>query len=247
MAINLKKMRAKLSALHSKGNGKSKFWKPPEGDSIIRIVPDKDGDPFKEYFFHYNLGKNPGFLSPKRNFGEEDALDKFVRSLWEEGTEDSREQAKKLMAKQRFFAGVVVRGEENEGVKVWGFSKTVYENLLQLVLNPEYGDITDPTVGTDLTLTYGKAPGAMYPSTKIVARRKSSKISDDDELATELVETEIEWDNLFDRKTPEQVSEMLDEYLLGESGESTESTSGNSGAGLEKSFSVDKAFADLVG
>ena len=246
MAIDLKKMRAKLSALHSKGNG-SKFWKPPEGESVIRIVPSKDGDPFKEFWFHYNLGNNFGFLSPKRNFGEEDALDQFVRKLWEDGSDESREMAKKLMAKQRFFSPVIVRGEENEGVKVWGFSKTVYENLLQLVLNPDYGDITDPHDGTDLVITYGKAPGAMYPNTVITARRKSSKICDDKELATEVLETEIEWDALFERKTPEQVSQMLDEYLLGEDGgdSSNEGTADN--AGLEKSYSVDKAFADLVG
>ena len=40
---------------------------------------------------------------------------------------------------------------------------------------------------------------------------------------------------------------MLDEYLLGEDGadSSDESTADN--AGLEKSYSVDKAFAELVG
>ena len=74
MTIDLKKMRAKLTALHSK-NGKSRFWKPPEGESVIRIIPSKDGDPFKEFWFHYNLGDNRGFLSPKRNFGEDDPLD----------------------------------------------------------------------------------------------------------------------------------------------------------------------------
>jgi hypothetical protein len=35
---------------------------------------------FKEYWFHYNLGKNPGFLSPKKNFGEDDPLNDFVVS-----------------------------------------------------------------------------------------------------------------------------------------------------------------------
>ena len=151
------------------------------------------------------------------------------------------------MAKQRFFSPVLVRGEENEGVKVWGFSKTVYENLLQLVLNPDYGDITDPHDGTDLVITYGKAPGAMYPNTIITARRKSSKLCDDKEMTKEVLETEIEWDALFERKTPDQVSQMLDEYLLGEDGadSSDESTADN--AGLEKSYSVDKAFAELVG
>ena len=57
MAIDLAKMRAKLDSVKNKG-GKTGFWKPPEGESTIRIVPTKDGDPFKDYWFHYNLGNN---------------------------------------------------------------------------------------------------------------------------------------------------------------------------------------------
>tara|TARA_R110002020_G_scaffold3882_1_gene17124 strand:- start:460 stop:738 length:279 start_codon:yes stop_codon:yes gene_type:complete len=71
MAIDLEKMRAKLDAAKGKGN-KTGFWKPPEGKTTIRIVPTPDGDPFKQYWFHYNLAQH-GFLSPKRNFNEDDA------------------------------------------------------------------------------------------------------------------------------------------------------------------------------
>ena len=140
MAIDLDKMKAKLNKLQNKGNGDSVFWRPEDGEQTIRIVPTPDGDPFKDFWFHYNVGNNAGFLSPKKNFGEDDPLDQFVRQLFNEGTDESRTMAKDLMAKQRFFAPVVVRGEEDRGVMVWGFSKTVYETLLNLVLNPEYGD-----------------------------------------------------------------------------------------------------------
>ena len=238
MAIDLKKMRAKLSALHSKGNG-SKFWKPPEGESVIRIVPSQDGDPFKEFWFHYNLGNNFGFLSPKRNFGEEDALDQFVRKLWEDGSDESREMAKKLMAKQRFFSPVIVRGEEDQGVRLWGYSKTVYEKLLSLVLNPDYGDITDPEAGTDLVLKYGKKSGAMFPSTDLEPRRRSSTLTEDKELAKEFVNTEIDYGSIFTRKTTAEVKEMLDEYLAdGEGSEDVEKYSTEN--------TVDKAFNELL-
>ena len=69
MGIDLAKMKAKRDALENRG-GQSVFWRPEDGEQTIRIVPTPDGDPFKEYWFHYNLGKNPGFLSPKKNFGE---------------------------------------------------------------------------------------------------------------------------------------------------------------------------------
>ena len=131
MALDLKKMKQKQVALQTKGNGKRWFWKPVDGEQTIRIVPDPDGDPFREFWFHYNLGDKPGFLSPKRNFGEDCPLDTFVRKLWEDGSDDSRELAKKLMAKQRFFSPVIVRGEEDQGVRLWGYSKTVYERTWQ--------------------------------------------------------------------------------------------------------------------
>ena len=81
MGIDLAKMKAKRDALENRGAGNNVFWRPEDGEQTIRIVPTADGDPFKEYWFHYNLGKNPSFLSPKKNFGESDPLDDFIRQL----------------------------------------------------------------------------------------------------------------------------------------------------------------------
>ena len=39
---------------------------------------------------------------------------------------------------------MVVRGREDEGVKIYGYGKRAYENLLGYILDPDYGDITDP-------------------------------------------------------------------------------------------------------
>ena len=80
MAINLDKMRERKAALEGRGSGGNRdtFWRPQDGEQTIRIVPTADGDPFKDFWFHYNVGNNPGFLSPKKNFGEEDPLNDFV-------------------------------------------------------------------------------------------------------------------------------------------------------------------------
>ena len=58
MALNIEAMRKNLEASKN-GNKKSNDtkWKPEQGDQTIRILPTKDGDPFKEYHFHYNVGK----------------------------------------------------------------------------------------------------------------------------------------------------------------------------------------------
>jgi len=244
MGIDMKKMRAKYAALKNRGNGnRSYFWRPSDGEQTIRLVPTADGDPFKDYWFHYNVGDNPGFLSPKRNFGEDDPLDKFVKELWKDKSEDSIKMAKSLSARQRFFSPVIVRGEESQGVRIWGYGKQVYETLLGLVLNPEYGDITDADSGTDLVLQYGKPAGASFPQTKITPRRRPSPMVEDNELAKELLGSVPDISGLFERKTPEQVQSMLDEFLLAEDGAeevSSETTKYNTDS------SIDKAFNELL-
>ena len=213
MGIDLKKMRAKMSALENKG-GKNIFWRPEDGETTIRLVPTADGDPFKEYWFHYNVGNNPGFLSPKKNFNEEDPLDDLIRQLYREGGEDNTQLAKKLGARQRFFTPVIVRGQEDLGVKIWGYGKMAYKELLSLVLNPDYGDITDPSEGTDLVINYGKPVGAQFPQTSITPRRKTSPLSKDENKTHEWLDSIPNFEEVFERKTPQEVSSMLDEFLL---------------------------------
>jgi hypothetical protein len=251
MAINIDKMKQRKAALEGKGGNRDNFWRPQDGEQCIRIVPTSDGDPFKDFWFHYNVGNNPGFLSPKKNFGEDDPLNDFVRKLFNEGTEESIKMAKSLMARQRFFSPVLVRGEEEKGVRIWGYGKMVYEQLLNLVLNPEYGDITDTETGTDLVLHYGKPQGASFPQTKLTPRRRSSVLCDDavggDDRCAELLESIPEFDTLFERKTPEDVGTLLDQFLLGEEGTNEEATTTTPPPSTETVSSVDAAFNELMG
>ena len=257
MALDLSKIRARLDGVKSNGKGGGNFWRPKDGTQAIRIVPTADGDPFKEFWFHYNLGKNAGFLSPYRNFGEADPLNDFVRSLFNEQTEEATKLAKSLMARQRFFSPVIVRGEESKGVRIWGYGKTVYEQLLNLVLNPEYGDITDPEAGTDLTINYGKPAGASFPVTRLTPNRRTSAICPDmtTEECAELLETVPEVGTLFERKTPQDIQAMLDEYLasdeVAEAGSSETQKYGTADSDpasstAATSSSVDQAFSDLL-
>ncbi len=248
MAIDMSKMKAKMASVKGEDR-KSRndiFWRPQDGEQTIRILPTPDGDPFKEFWFHYNLGNNPGFLSPKKNFGEDCPLDSFIRELFNDGTEDSIKMAKSLMARQRFFSPVIVRGEEDKGVRIWGYGKMAYQELLSLVLNPDYGDITDVEEGTDLVLTYGKPAGAQFPQTTLTPRRRSSPLAETEETVQTYLETIPDVDTLFDKKTSTQVQEMLDGFLAGEEDaeeNSSETTKYTGGKGND----VDSAFNELLG
>ena len=248
MAIDLNKMRNKLDKLEGKGRAQSVFWKPQDGDQTIRILPLPDGDPFREIWFHYNLGENRGFLSPKKNFGEDDPLDAFVRKLFNDAGDDDIKMAKNLMARQRFFSPVIVRGEEDKGVRLWGYGKMAYKELVTLALNPDYDDITDPETGTDLVINYGKPAGASFPKTTITPRRRSSPLFTDDQgcaKAAAALNEIPDFDEVFaeSRKTPAEVGQMLNEWLAGEgdSGQSVEKYGGSA-----ESNTVDQKLDELL-
>ena len=251
MGINLDKMKAKLENSRNGGRAKTNNtkWRPSEGDQTIRLLPTEDGDPFKEFHFHYNIGKNPGILCPKRNYNEPCSICDLASSLWRDGVEnnsdESKREAKKMFARKRYFSPILVRGEESKGVRIWSYGKTAYESLLGYVLDPDYGDITHPETGTDLVLNYSipGTPGS-FPKTALKARRRPSILCDEGVAdCDELISSIPEVDTLFQRVSTTDVQALLDEYL------SSDATSENRSKESEKYSSenkVDEAFKKFM-
>ena len=245
-------MRAKLEQSKNgyKKKGDSTKWRPEQGDQTIRILPTADGDPFKEYFFHYNVGKNPGLLCPKKNYGENCPICDFASKLWREGVDNNddvaKREAKNLFARNRYYSPILVRGMESEGVKVWAYGKTAYQMLLGYVLDPDYGDITDPETGTDIVLNYDipGTPGS-FPKTTLKPRRRPSVLCDDAvaDCAT-LLESIPEIAGLFERKTGVELETLLNAYMAGDqpAQASTDTT-----AGMEKYNSTGDSVLEAMG
>jgi hypothetical protein len=84
------------------------------------------------------------------------------------------------MPKMRTFVPVIVRGEEAEGVKFWGFGKEVYQELLGVIADPDYGDITDAENGRDITIEFLSAEeaGRSFPKTNIRVKPNTTPISE---------------------------------------------------------------------
>ena len=251
MSINMELIRKKLAALRGEGEREQSVWfKHDEGDQDIRIVTTSDGDPLKEMYFHYNVGDHRGgIVCPKRNFGEHCPICEFASSVWRDGVdnndEESKKLAKSLFVRARYFSPVVVRGREDEGVKIYGYGKRAYENLLGYILDPDYGDITDSLEGTDIALTYTKptTPGA-YPQTNLKMRRNTSPLLEDTEAIPALLDNIPDLDSLFERHTPEQIDAILDEQLAGNGSAESRSTE-TTRYGNGKS-DVDRAFDELM-
>ena len=248
MALDLNKMKAKLAALKGNGGGSSVFWKPQEGEQTIRILPTEDGDPFKDYHFHYMTisGKNNSVMCPKRNFGDACPICDFASNLWNEGqngTPGAGEEAKKLFAKQRFFSPVVVRGQEASGARAWGYSKTIYEQLLNILFDPDYGDITDIMEGNDIRLTYGRTTGRLYPETKIRVRPLKTALLEDHDAIPGVADNVPDFSTLFERKSTAEAQEVLNQYVIGLDSEDSPNVEKYSEGGDN---SIEKSFNDLL-
>ena len=186
MDLNL--IKNKLSALQTSGQKKEKVdytltqWKPKgEGKTQIRVVPSKldKQNPFKEVFVHYGFAKFP--IYALTNWGEKDPIVEFAKQL--RGTNDSEnwKLAKKLDPKMRIFVPIIVRGEEDKGVRLWEFGKEIYLQLLALAEDEDYGDFTDINEGFDFTLeaVMGDIGGRQGLKSSIRPKRKTSVLSDD--------------------------------------------------------------------
>jgi len=185
--MDLNALKQKLNTLQSKPQGGQKidystiYWKPSIGKQQIRIVPSAydASNPFTELRFHYGI-TNKVMISPS-NFGDKDPILLFAQKLREgEYNKENYVLAKKLDAKTRYFVPVVVRGEEDKGVRLWQFGKLVYEELLALAVDDEIGDYTDIVNGRDLTVeTVGpESTGTSYNKTSVRVRLKSTPLSE---------------------------------------------------------------------
>ena len=113
----------------------------------------------------------------------------------------------------RIFAPIVVRGEEDKGVRWWGFSRTTYQALLDVVLDPEYGDITDTEKGTDLRIDYGKKSGQQFPTTDVRPMRRATKLAKTEEEVNTLLESIKVADDIFEVATYEECEKVLNDTL----------------------------------
>jgi len=174
---NINALAARLKAFEDgqKANELSKrLWRPKEGIQNVRIVPYKYNSdfPFIELQFYYNIGDSH-YLSPA-TFGKPDPIEEMVKTLRASGTEEQKQLIPKLVPTIRTYAPIIVRGEEDLGVRFWGFGVQVYKQLLKLMTNSKYGDITSLTDGRDIEVEFHKvskkknAEGKPFPETNIL-------------------------------------------------------------------------------
>ena len=188
--MDINAIKSRLNQLQSTSSTANSFWKPPAGKTQIRITPyvENKDNPFVELFFHYSLVPNKTVLSPL-SFGRPDPVQQFADKLKSTGDKDEWIQGKRIEPKMRTFVPVIVRGEETEGVKWWGFGKTVYQELLSIIADPDYGDISDAMTGRDIVVERQTAAeaGNQYGKTTIRVKPNQTALVEDMDMSKKLL------------------------------------------------------------
>ena len=228
MSIDLDAIRNRLKTIQN-GGGNASLWKPSSGEQVVRFVPYRYGDnplgPFVELKMHYDLpGSN--FVSPisfteEKGIGTQELVERgdpvaeFANHQRRTNGDAGFEIWKTLYPTNRVYAPVLVRGEEDRGVRFWGFSMTVYEELLEYFADPDWGDLSDPKTGRDIKVKYllPKDTGEQYPKTKVAPSPRVTPLAEDKETLRKYYDQMERVEDVFDIATEEELEDALQNWL----------------------------------
>jgi len=229
--MDLNAITAKLEKLQSKPQKKEKKdfsltqWKPEIGKHTIRIVPSMydPQNPFTELKFYYEF--NPKMILSPLSYDEKDPIAMLAAKLREAYSAENYALAQQISPKIRVYVPVIVRGEEEKGVRLWGFGKNIYEELLAYAADEEVGDYTDIVNGRDFKVeVIGKeSTGTDYNKTTVRPTMKTSALGTKDQVKKWLAEQPKPIDE-FKHYTFDELKAILEKYINPEEIEHDEST-----------------------
>ena len=229
MDLNLAKQ--KLAAAQNKGGQQREkidytkiFFKPKPGKYQVRILPNKYDKawPIREVQFHYGFSKGP--ILALSNWGEADPIADFAKGLRKSSDKEDWQLAKKIEPKSRYFAAVIVRGEEHLGARLWEFGKLTNDQLVGIAADEDYGDFTDITDGRDFTIeaTEDIIAGRKGIKCNIRVKPKTTPISEDAALVEKLLNEQPDILGINRRYTYDALKDILTKWLNPEDEAATE-------------------------
>ena len=95
-----------------------------------------------------------------------------------------------------------------------GFGKLVYQELLGVIADPDYGDITDPMNGRDILVEFTPADGpGQFPKTTIRVKPNVSTISEDDNVSKAALNSQPNLKDIFKEPSYDELKDALAIWL----------------------------------
>lgn len=236
--LNRDALRKMMDEADNSNKRRSRIWKPKiadgksKADFKIRFLPYNHSDdkiPFRRLYFYYNitelLGERSSIVAPHHSYGEPDPIFDFLNHFRSETGKDPEAYKlyRKLQPQPRFYAPVLVRGEEEAGAQWWSFGKGVQKSIFDYILDDDMADINveDPYDGVEFEVNIEKVPGKKWADVtlKPPARLKLSPLfgtagkPDEEKIADVLKQVE-DIKNVFPPKSKSEMDAILDKLRI---------------------------------
>ena len=232
MAIDLEALRRKHEELTNPANAAQsnsdflkKFYQIPEGTNAVRVLPWRDEE--KEFYAETKIHRVPQGESGVRNVhcrkihGEACPLCDLYYGLWKTGRKEDEDLARQIKPRARYYMNILDRMSGD--VKILSIGVIIFKKIIGAMLDPDFGDITDPKNGHDFKIV--KEMEGQWPKyDQSQPRPKSSALGTKAEVASILdsLHEVHELVKLEDYDTVKQSAESLvGNSVQGSSNEST--------------------------
>ena len=193
-------LQKELEKSSSGKNVDDRFWKPEvdasgNGYAVIRFLPAPEGEtiPWAKLYSHAFQGPGGWYIENSlTTLNEKDPVGEVNRRLWNSGSDEDKETARKQKRKLQYYSNIYVvkdpKHPENEGkVFLYKYGKKIHDKILA-AMQPEFQDETPVNVfdlweGANFKLKIKKVAGYWnYDSSEFDS--VSALSADDDELET---------------------------------------------------------------
>ena len=121
--------------------------KSGNGYAVIRFLPPIEGEstPWVRIFSHGFQGTGGWYIENSlTTFNEKDPVSEYNTSLWNNGTEAGKEQARKQKRRLNYFSNIYVvedpsNPQNNGKVRLFKYGKKIFDKINDL-MNPEFKD-----------------------------------------------------------------------------------------------------------
>lgn len=233
-SYNIDQIKKKISELSgpktSKGKSddrqKLQWFKPGLGQHSVRFLPYKHADnnqPFAEIAYYDNSMLTERRVVAPKQFDLPDPIFDALTELKVDTSKEAWMIWKNLTTKPRYYAPVLVRGEEEKGVQIWELSPTLVNKIYNVLALPDYEDedLFDPQNGFDFLVSVSPTDktfnGSPVKSIEFAPRRKSSRLSESDSDIQKLLASVPNLHAYFKAVSPseETLTNMLENFLAG--------------------------------
>ena len=195
---NFSYLQKELEKSSSGKNVDDRFWKPEvdasgNGYAVIRFLPAPEGEtiPWAKLYSHAFQGPGGWYIENSlTTLNEKDPVGEVNRRLWNSGSDEDKETARKQKRKLQYYSNIYVvkdpKHPENEGkVFLYKYGKKIHDKILA-AMQPEFQDETpvnpfDLWEGANFKLKIRTVAGYWnYDASEFAA--PSALSSDDDEM-----------------------------------------------------------------